>query len=161
MANQLKIDIQPEDDATRVTISGMLNEDADLEPLSGLQGLIRIDSGGLESIFSSGIRNWIQAIRLLEDQGGGIEFVRVSVMLIEQFNLISNTKGKGTVRSFFAPYYCETCDNTLDILIKVHDHPDLFLQPGEVEQAPEMNCKECGLEMEFDEIPERFFTFLS
>ena len=105
---------------------------------------------------SCGIREWIYLIRDISELGD-LRFNRCSVTMIDQINMVPDSLGKGTVESFFAPYFCQNtnCSGEVNRLIEVKDHFNALLN----KQAPPMKCDKCGEQLEFDALEESYFLF--
>ncbi|MCX6105164.1 MAG: hypothetical protein NTY08_04940 [Proteobacteria bacterium] len=102
---------------------------------------------------SCGIREWIYLVRDISELGA-LKFTKCSVAMIDQINMVPDSIGKGTVDSFFAPYYCN-CGGEVNRLINVGDCLPLLLRKN----APEFKCEECGNKLEFDALEESYFLF--
>ena len=156
-AGALKVEILAPGPPALVSISGPLDEDADLAgPLSGLASGAILDLAGLTRINSCGLRSWIQAIQALEARGP-VAYRRVPVFLIQQFNQVLNARGHGAVESFQAPYYCDACDRESTPCI---DSATVVNAPGGWLQPPAQTCAHCAAPLSFDDDPERYFLFL-
>lgn len=155
------MDIEVSDDGadgvTRLTIRGPLDDQAGIESaFRDLTGPVEVDLSGLGPIVSEGIRLWVLAVSGVAE-GCRLEFHRVPVAMIEQFNLIENARGRGRVLTFEAPYFCVACDAERDILLEVGSEE--FGGPGPP-RPPARACPECEADLQFDDLPERYFTFL-
>lgn len=137
-------------DETLVIFDGHVDETADLVPLKTLSGKVVFDLAGIRRFNSEGVRRWIQLIREL-DAVTELTFLRCSLAVVTQLNLIRGFHGKGKVKSFYAPYVCTTSGETEERLLKVEDVPDPLNPP--VFQG------ESG-ELELDDIAERYFAFI-
>jgi len=102
---------------------------------------------------SCGIREWIYLIR---DMGelGVLVFTRCSVTMIDQINMVPDSLGKGTVESFFAPYFSQA-GGEVNRLIVVADHLDDLQN----KQAPRFKDEKTGEDLEFDALEESYFLF--
>jgi hypothetical protein len=70
--------------------------------------------------------------------------------------MIFNFRGAAKVRSFYAPYVCDACGHEEEKLLDVQAQ-----FPGGVGKVPEFACEQCGAPMEFDDLPERYLSFLA
>ncbi|HET7502242.1 MAG TPA: hypothetical protein VFK02_14590, partial [Kofleriaceae bacterium] len=116
-----------------------------------------LDLGGITFINSLGVRDWIRMQTAAQRAGIAVELRRVCEPLVHQLNMIIATRGAARVTSFFAPYACDTCGREDSLLIDAVAHARGLAQL----QPPGMNCAECGARMEFNDFPERYFSFLS
>ncbi len=85
-------------------------------------------------------------------------YVHCPLKVINQLNLFPAFKGGKTVEvaSFFAPYYCESCDIPRVVLLDTaRDFPG-----GRVGNPPVANCPQCKGLMGFDGRAQKFFLFL-
>ncbi|MDX2088011.1 MAG: STAS domain-containing protein [Kofleriaceae bacterium] len=148
--------IQPQGDA--LLIGGAIDEAAALHEMVGRAsgGRLVLDLGGVTFINSLGVRDWIRMQAAAQEAGLSVELRRVAEPLVHQLNMIIATRGNATVASFFAPYACDGCGREESLLIDaVANGPGLAaLQP------PPMKCPECGVQMAFNDFPERYFSFL-
>lgn len=133
-----------------VALDGVLDENADLQPLCALDGEVSIDLSGVKRISSAGVREWIDFMRALDGRAD-VSLVRCSPPCVTQLNLISNFRGAAHVESFIAPYDCGACGCECEVLLTARS------AAGEV---PEVECPDCGCMMDFAELPERYLTFL-
>ena len=144
-----------------LVLSGMIDEAAALHELvAGARergGRLALDLGGVTFINSLGVRDWIRMQAAAQQAGLVVELRRVAEVLVHQLNMIIATRGNATVTSFYAPYACDRCGREDSLLIDaVANAPALVkLQP------PPMTCPECGAQMDFNDFPERYFSFLS
>lgn len=103
---------------------------------------------------SCGIREWIYLVR---DVGalGQLRFVRCSVTMIDQINMVPDSLGQGTIDSFYAPYFCPE-HSEVNRLITLRDHLDVLTN----KQAPPMKCEQCSKALEFDALEDTYFLFV-
>jgi len=141
-----------------VTLQGDIDENAglfDLMPL--LAGRVVLDLGGIKRINSAGVREWVNFIRDADPLTDHLVLARCSPAIVMQMNMIANFRGDAEVASFYAPMVCPACDREQDEFIEVtpeivSDLPD---------RIPDFACAECHTVMELDDIPERYFAFLT
>ncbi len=113
---------------------------------------ITFDLAGITSVNSCGVRTWIQLIREIT-QKAHLRLENCTVSIVDQFNLIPQTLGAAEVTSFFAPYYCATCDEEVTHLIETADHW-ATLSTG---AAPAIK-HHCGTNLEFDALEDVYFN---
>ncbi len=143
----LTIDRKP--DGT-VTVAGVIDETADLAPLQDATGPLVLDLGGVSRINSVGVREWIRAMQRIPDDVP-VTWERVSTALVTQLNMIANFNGHARIASFFAPYYCEACDEESRALLTVDA---LSGKP----EAPARTCADCEGPLVFDDIEEDYLS---
>jgi anti-anti-sigma regulatory factor len=159
MNTKFHTDVQQRDDATYIKISGVIDEDNELAAL--VQQLktetVFIDLSEIERINSCGVRDWVNWLGSLEKMGTRrMVFIKCSPSIVNQINLVSNFTGPGMVQSFYAPYFCGNCDREKVLLVETRD-----MAGKPPYKAPSCRCDECDGPMEFDEMEESFFAFLS
>ena len=83
-------------------------------------------------------------------------FTHCSPAIVTQLNMICNFRGPARVRSFLAPYVCERCSHEEEKLLDVESH----FPNRDFRKVPKFPCERCGAELEFDDLPERYLSFL-
>src|SRR4051812_27782907 len=162
-------------DSLRVALRGEIDENADFSELrSQLRGNVELSLEGITRINSCGVREWVNFVRGLSDVRA-LWFARCSPPVVLQLNTIYNFRGRARVSSFMAPYVCEACHGDEYKLLDVAEHfPDLarrsartgtplgaLAAPSVLPTVPAFRCRRCGGVMVFDELPERYLSFLS
>ena len=142
---------------TTVDFFGEIDENADFSDLRRhLKGSVVFHLAEVRRINSCGVREWVNFVRDLPDVTD-MTFTHCSPAIVTQLNMIYNFRGPAKVRSFYAPYVCENCNNEEDKLLEVQT----VFADGEIKGVPEFDCAECHRAMEFDDLPERYLSFLS
>jgi len=140
-----------------VAISGEIDEYADFTPLTNCAGqILYVDFANVTRLNSSGLRTWIQTIMKNKIQ---LVLRECSPVVVEQFALIPQFIGKnGTVESFFARYQCVSCFHEDVRRFQVGTNLDI----AKPEIATELSepCPECGDQVELDQSPEVYLSFL-
>jgi hypothetical protein len=140
-----------------VAFFGEIDENVDLSELRRrLRGAVEFQLAEVRRINSCGVREWVNFVRDLPHVTE-LTFTRCSPAIVAQLNMIYNFRGDAKIRSFYAPYVCESCNNEEEKLLDV----DAQFPDGEVKEVPHFPCSECGEVMEFDDLPERYLSFLS
>jgi anti-anti-sigma regulatory factor len=146
--------------STVVTFSGEVDENADFSELKqrlAARSPLVFELGDIRRINSCGVREWVNFVRELGQLGSSdLSFVACSPAIVTQLNMIYNFRGPAKVRSFLAPYVCSGCDHETEILLEVSTH-----FPGRLRQPPAFACERCAAPLEFDDLPERYFSFLN
>ena len=142
-----------------LVIKGAIDESAGLTALleRAQDRRLVLDLGGVTFINSLGVRDWIRMQAGAQRAGIAIDLRRVVEPLIHQLNMIIATRGTARVTSFFAPYACDGCGLEDSLLIDAVAHAQGLAKL----EPPAMTCAECGARMEFNDFPERYFSFLS
>jgi hypothetical protein len=142
---------------TSVEFVGEVDENADFSELKRrLKGNVVFHLAEVRRINSCGVREWVNFVRDLPHVGE-LVFTHCSPAIITQLNMIFNFRGPAKVRSFLAPYVCERCSREEEKLLDVAQH----FPNHDVRRVPDFACDKCGARMEFDDIPERYLSFLS
>lgn len=151
--------IDKENDVTTVSFFGEIDENADLSPLGRiLEGKVVFHLENIRRINSCGVREWVNFIRELPAISELI-FIHCSPATVTQLNMIYNFRGAAHIKSIYAPYICEYCDIEEEKLIDIDSQfPD---KDGKISaRLPEYNCPKCNEPMEFDDLPDRYLSFL-
>ncbi|MEO8706852.1 MAG: hypothetical protein ABI867_42895, partial [Kofleriaceae bacterium] len=140
-----------------VKLGGVIDEDNELGDLVDKipNGTAVIDLGEVERINSCGVRDWVNWLSKLETNGTRSVLVECSPAIVAQINLVNNFTGSGAVKSFYVPYFCPECDEEKVLLVEA---TDMGPPPHE---PPTCRCDECDLVMDFDDMPDSYFAFLS
>lgn len=143
---------------TSLILQGPIDERTNLkEVFSDLQGpALVIVLRDVTRINSSGVRAWINATKQLSDSFNLI-YVECSRAIVDQLNMIANFFSSGSIKSFYAPYYCRGCDAERDMLVEIERH----FKAGEEPEAPDFQCPKCGKALDFREDESKYFAFLS
>lgn len=146
--------------STVVTFSGEVDENADFGELTqrlAAESRLVFELGEVRRINSCGVREWVNFVRELGSRGAAdVSFVACSPAIVTQLNMIYNFRGPAKVRSFLAPYVCSACDHETEKLLEVATH-----FPGRTRLPPDFVCERCSAPLEFDDLPERYFSFLN
>ncbi len=152
---KLKFQINVDGDKRMIAFTGAIDEDFVFDSILENKGThYLIDFNELKMINSCGIREWI---RFVEQLGPSIqiEYYNCPQIIIQQMNMVSGfLSSNATVKTFYAPYYCEDNDEEKHVLLKSEDIKN--------NQAPQVFTEVDGekAEMEFDAIEEQYFKFL-
>ena len=153
LARLTQWEIFEQPDRSRVVIKGDITEASSLATLVPLLvGRVDFDLAQVAYINSLGVRDWIRFLRSVNIQG--YEFHACSVPFVLQAALIPPMLGRGTVMSFFAPYYCESCDHQEDRLLQSAAILAADFAP------PVFQCPGCSGTLALDDLPERYLAFL-
>lgn len=142
---------------TTVEFSGEIDENADFTELRRrLAGSVVFHLADVRRINSCGVREWVNFVRDIPNVTD-LTFTHCSPAIVTQLNMIYNFRGKAKVRSFYAPYLCESCQREEEKLLDVQSQ----FPNGELDELPEFSCSNCSEPMEFDDLPERYLSFLT
>ncbi len=141
---------------TTVEFTGEIDENADFAELRRrLKGPVVFQLREVRRINSCGVREWVNFVRDLP-QVSELTFTHCSPAIVTQLNMIYNFRGAAKVRSFLAPYVCESCNHEEEQLLDLQTH----FPKKDLRSVPEFKCEKCGATMEFDDLPERYLSFL-
>src|SRR5439155_2174859 len=157
MSQKFQSSVQHRGDMSYVKLGGVIDEDNELGELVDKipTGTAVIDLGEVERINSCGVRDWVNWLTKLEGQGARSVLVECSPAIVAQINLVNNFTGSGVVKSFYVPYFCPECDEEKVLLVEAGDMGPPPHEP------PTCRCDECDLVMDFDDMPDSYFAFLS
>ncbi len=144
------------DGAGSATLSGQIDETADLSPLGDVKGLLVLDLAGVSYVNSTGVRAWVRLLRKLRNNGTAVSIRRCSICMVMQMSFVEDAKAK--VESFYAPYSCARCgsDGEPELVDCTTHRGDL-----EAGRFPTRQCPRCAIVMTPDEDPESYLLFLS
>jgi hypothetical protein len=156
MNQKFQAAITQKDDVCYVKLSGVIDEDNSLGGLVDQipAGTAVINVGEIERINSCGVRDWVNWLGKIEKSSASVVLVECSPAIVAQINLVHNFTGGGAVKSFFAPYFCPACDLEKVLLIDA-------AEMGATPTAPTCRCDECDGVMDFDDMEESYFAFVS
>jgi anti-anti-sigma regulatory factor len=157
MNQKFQAAVHQRDEMTYVKLAGVIDEDNELTELAEKipSGTVVIDLSEIERINSCGVRDWVNWLGKIEKNGSKTVLVECSPAIVAQVNLVNNFTGGGVVKSFFAPYFCPNCDREKVLLVEA---AELGAAPH---KAPTCRCDECDGVMDFDDMEDSYFAFLS
>src|SRR3569623_2051369 len=157
MSQKFHHSVQHRGDVSYVKLGGVIDEDNELGELVDKipNGTAVIDLGEIERINSCGVRDWVNWLSQLENNGTRSVLVECSPAIVAQINLVNNFTGSGVVKSFYVPYFCPESDEEKVLLVEASD---MGPQPHEPSTC---RCDECDLVMDFDDMPDSYFAFLA
>jgi len=139
-----------------VTFHRNLTEQVSFEGLAQqLAGRVVFDLRDVRLINSIGLGIWIAFLREIQDDVA-YEFAHCSVAFCTQASCAPTVLGRGRVNSFFAPYLCPACDQEIEKEMEADSFSGV-----EAPEPPKFTCAVCGADLLFDDLPERYFLFLS
>lgn len=159
MGSKFNAEVHSREGITYLKLSGVIDEDNDLTGLESRipGGTLVVNLSDVDRINSCGVRDWVNWLGRIEKNGARPVFVEGSPPIVSQINLVHNFTGNGTVRSFYAPYFCSRCEKEKLLLLEVRN----LIANGPPFTAPTCRCDECDGVMEFDDMEESYFAFLS
>jgi ABC-type transporter Mla MlaB component len=140
---------------TKLLLRGEITEVSEFAAIQEkIDGGVRIDTSGISRVNSCGVREWITFMESLAKKGHAVELENCSPAIVRQLSMIVNAKGSAQVRSILVPYYCETCDDNREVPCQIRGR-------RVVDFAEIAICPKCKNEMEFDDMKQAYFAFLS
>ena len=136
-----------------VRVSGVIDEHADLKPLSSITTDAEVNLKDVRRINSFGVRSWMDAVRRVP-KNVELVFVEAPPPVVDQCNMVRGFLGHGKLESFFAPMVCEECDEQAKVLFDTARCRELG---GKLPSTP---CKSCGRDMEVDDLEEQYLLFV-
>jgi hypothetical protein len=143
-------------EGSTVAFRGDFVESVDFAPLAaelGGERRIEFDLSQVRRLNSVGACRWAELVAEL--RGRELAFLRCSLEFTSHAAMSSGLLGDGHVDSLFAPYACERCGHSELRLLQV-----AALRDGDAVRPPVLRCSACSGELVFDDIPERFLSFL-
>lgn len=117
--------------------------------------LITLDLEGITNFNSCGVREWVFLVKDFGEMSK-LTFTKCSISMVDQFNMVPESIGRGKVASFFAPYVCESHGDVEQLLDVSKDKSDLDAQ-----RAPIKTCSTCKSDLIFDAMADSYFLFLT
>ena len=152
-------ELAPGDDgATVVSIQGDFCESTDFADLIRHlveAGRIEFDLSQVRYVNSWGVRCWVGLLEALPP-AATYSFVRCSTAFVMQAGMVARVLGRGKILSLYAPYHCDKCDRSDERLLQTAS-----LGADAQHTPPHFRCGECGGDLAFDDVPQRYFAFLS
>ncbi len=139
----------------KVTVTGTIDEDVDFTP-HALTGATNVDFhlGGLKSINSCGIRDWIKWIST--SGTANVRYHECPKIIVDQINMVQGfLPATGKVMSFYVPFYSDDAGTEKNVLFT---HSKEYNDTG-VTNVPEVK-DESGNAMEMDVVEAKYFKFL-
>jgi hypothetical protein len=155
---KLRLDKISDGGITLYKLGGTIDEQFEGKKIAGgvKSGTLILELAEIDRISSFGIREWVDFISAVSAKVSSLWFVECAPKVIDQFNMVANFGGAGSLVSFYAPYRCDYCDDDRRRLVQVAQEWEL-LKSGKL---PERVCESCGNAEYFDEDPLTFFSFL-
>jgi hypothetical protein len=147
-----------EDGRVVVLLQGDFTEAVDFGPLrERLAGEKRIafDMSAVRYVSSAGVKAWCELVAGLA--ATDYLFRHCSLAFASQAAMVPMVLGAGEVLSLEAPYHCQDCGRDDMRLLETR----ALLREGERITPPLLRCFDCGGALEFDDVPNRYFAFLS
>ncbi len=150
----LHIEVESSSDTATYRFKGEVDESfkGDQVPFAK-KGRVVFELEGIKAFNSCGIREWIYFIRNFS-QDVQLYFRGCSVAVVDQINMVPESRGQAHIESFYAPYF-SSAQGEVNKLIESHQIPEIMTSG----KAP-LFFDNSGKELEFDALEESYFLFL-
>jgi hypothetical protein len=101
------------------------------------------------------VRDWVNWLGALEAKHSHVVLVECPPVIVSQLNVVNNFVGSGAVKSFQVPYFCPKCNKEKHLVLETEEMGEPPFEP------PTCRCDECDRMMEFDDIADSYFAFLT
>lgn len=152
-----KLDVKMSKAADKLVVhmAGTIDEDVDFTQYN-IAGnpAVEVELGGLKSINSCGIREWI---KWMSTAGASpVSFSNCPKVIVDQINMVDGfLPSTGKVNSFYVPYYNDDSGSEKNVLFRYGT------EFGDGNVTPPASVKdEQGNEMEMDVIESKYFKFI-
>ena len=146
------MDVQLKDGIYYVT--GDITETCNLNDFGLPSGIVKFDLGGVRSINSCGVREWILWISKLKINA---IFHNCPQAVVMQFNMVKEfLANNAKVESFQIPAYCENCGEQKSFLMRSGKE----YTPGKKLEFELPKCEKEGCSIESDVDFESYFYFI-
>lgn len=143
-------------DRLKLELSGEVNHDTKFMEIFGpIPAHLEIDTAGVRTINSVGIREWIKYFTGLRKSGVKLSFTHCSAPIVYQINMFANFISADEVRSIYLPFLCSSCSQEQYSLLEIKGQslaPDW--SPANIP------CDKCSGVAVFDDVPSEYFNFL-
>jgi hypothetical protein len=140
--------------AWKVSLSGVIDEDADFNPhsLAGAPAIV-MELGSVKSINSCGIREWIKWVGTAGSVA--VQYQSCPKIIVDQINMVQGfLPATGKVMSFYVPFYSDDSGEEKSVLFTAgKEYGEGGLKPPEVKDSK-------GAVMEMDVVEAKYFKFL-
>lgn len=151
------IDVKQSNLDVTIILKGNIDEKSTYDlPIFDVGKKVYLNLEGIDQINSAGIQGWI---KFVESFGSELFIQKASISVISQINMFPSFMGGKKVHllSFYAPFYCEKCDESVMTLITVGDKGLRHVAANF--GSLNIKCSTCSQQMEFDGIEKKYFAF--
>ncbi|MBT7608867.1 MAG: hypothetical protein HN576_03870 [Bacteriovoracaceae bacterium] len=150
----IEIDVVVCDGGNEFKLKGEINEDLLIEELIYHKSdLIKVNFKEVVMINSCGVSEWIKFVEAVSNIGSKIQYFNCPQIIVQQVNMVTGfVPGNGSIETFYAPYFCDDCENEDKILLKSSDLKG--------RTAPELKCTKCGELSEIDAMEDIYLNFI-
>lgn len=159
MSAKFKQRIRDGGGAEYVTLSGVLDEDNELESLADKlatsKSIVVLLLGRVERINEVGATAFADFLDGIRERRARVVLVDCSPAVVAQLNALTESWSGLAIKSFEAPYFCPECDEPRTIVCEATNFD------GPPPSPPVKRCPECDYVMQFDDDAGTYFAFLS
>lgn len=138
----------------KVEMTSFINERTDFGVFEKIDSNeLHINCKDIKTINSFGIRQWLITFKKLRESGKKLKFYSISPTMMRQLSFTRGLISPMEVDSICAEFICYKCNNHT-----VKDYSKNELQKSNFSVSI-MNCPNCKSPMEFDDLPEEYFSF--
>jgi serine/threonine protein kinase len=123
----------------------------------GAMKTVVINVGGITRMTSFGVRQWLKAMDQLPKSITDLFLIGCPTFFVDQLNMVLNFGGSSKVLTVVAPFACPSCGQESGETIDVLAERSNLANGG----LPTKECARCGGQLEFNETPESYFSFVS
>lgn len=154
----ITLHLEKRGDWEQLIYAGPINEDTEVHLMPLIKQLgpnVIFNFRKVEFVNSCGVRAWINFLREVE-KGRKVIFEECTPEIVSQINMIPNFRGSAHIKSVYASFACESCDDQKWMLFEEGRN----LPASSSVQIPAPKCEKCGGTMEMDELEDEFFAWL-
>ena len=110
---EINLQIGKKGDWDHVVYAGPINEDTEVHlarVAAQLGKNVIFNFRQVEYVNSCGVRSWINFLRDIQE-GREVIFEECTPEIVSQINMIPNFRGKAHIKSVYASYACDNCEN--------------------------------------------------
>ncbi len=152
------VDVQPFGDVALVNVVGLVDEHfRGFGNFGDATRTVILDVSGMTRMTSFGVRQWLKGMDALPKSIAELYLLGCPTFFVDQLNMVLNFGGAAQVLTVVAPYTCPSCGVESGETIDVLADRAALAKGG----TPAKECTRCGGQLEFDETPESYFSFVS
>jgi anti-anti-sigma regulatory factor/DNA-directed RNA polymerase subunit RPC12/RpoP len=143
-------------DTLSIRLNGsFVGECVNLETLVGpTPAHLRVCCKNLVRLNSNGVRAWMKFFQTVQQRGTKVTLAECSPAVVDKMNAFRNFSCGAKVESIYVPYYCAGCKRELVGLFGTEELARTQMR------MPNLKCPSCGIEAEFDDLPDQYFGFI-
>jgi serine/threonine protein kinase len=152
------IDLVTTGETALVNVGGIVDEHfAGFGALPATTKSLVLNVTGMKRMTSFGVRQWVNTFEALPKSISNIYLLGCPIFFVDQLNMVLNFGGSSQVLTVLAPFVCPACGaETAEAIDVLADRATLAKG-----QVPDKPCARCGGGLEFDDMPESYFTFVA